>query len=78
MSIGWGAAANRAAMPASSLEKNATTRRGSYPRGTPLLARRDERGLVEVPFLLATLLLAELAIRGMFGYEQSIWHHARF
>ena len=33
---------------------------------------------VEVPFLLATLLLAEPAIRGMFGYEQSIWHHARF
>jgi hypothetical protein len=27
--------------------------------------------------LLATLLLAELAIRGMFGYEQSIWHHAK-
>jgi hypothetical protein len=35
-------------------------------------------GLVEVHFLLATLLLAEPAIRGMFGNEQSIWHYARF
>ena len=28
--------------------------------------------------MLATLLLAEPAIRGMFGYDQSIRHHAQF